>query len=74
MSRVPRNVTQAQVVRALVRGGGREVRGRGKGSHRYVAMPGIARPVIVPAHIGPGLLRGIIKDAGLTVAQFAELL
>jgi len=51
-----------------------ELTGRGKGSHRLVAMPGVTRSIAVPAHFGPGLLRGIIKEAGLTVEQFTSLL
>ena len=73
MPSLPRRVTQRQVIRALVRAGGVEVKGMGKGSHRTVKMPG-QRPVTVPMHIGPGLLGTIIKQAGLTLEEFLEVL
>jgi predicted RNA binding protein YcfA (HicA-like mRNA interferase family) len=46
---------------------------RQKGSHVRLKCPG--RPTIsVPLHdpVKRGLLRGIIRDAGLTVEQFCE--
>ena len=74
MQRLPSDVSQGRVVRALILAGGVEVRGLGKGSHRSVKMPNIARPVTVPTHLGPILLRGIARQAGLTIQQLAELL
>ncbi|HEY4686178.1 MAG TPA: type II toxin-antitoxin system HicA family toxin [Dehalococcoidia bacterium] len=74
MPSLPRNVTQDQVVRALIRAGGVEVRGLGKGSHRSVRMPNQARPITVPSRIKTGLLGSIIKQAGLTLEQFLEVL
>ncbi len=34
------------------------------------------RPLVIPAHreLRPGTLRGLIREAGLTVEQFIELL
>jgi len=46
MPSLPRNVTQDQVVRALIRAGGVEVRGLGKGSHRSVRMPNQASTML----------------------------
>jgi predicted RNA binding protein YcfA (HicA-like mRNA interferase family) len=74
MPRVPRGLNQDQVIRALVLSGGVEEPNRGKGSHRLVWMPGARRPVIVPRNINTGLLSGIIKQAGLTLDQFLEVL
>ena len=47
------------------------------GSHAILYKPEHPNPVTVPIHSGdlkPGTLRRIIKDAGLTVEQFAGLL
>ena len=73
MPRVPRGLSQDRVVRALVRPGGIEEANRGKGSHRLVWMPGARRPVIIPRRIDTGLLNGIIKQAGLSVDPFLEV-
>lgn len=51
---------------------------RQKGSHLRLKDPDNPshKPVTVPLHksIKPGLLRRIIKDAGLSVKEFIELL
>jgi len=51
---------------------------RQKGSHLRLKDPENSshKPVTVPLHksIKPGLLRRIIKDAGLSVEEFIELL
>jgi predicted RNA binding protein YcfA (HicA-like mRNA interferase family) len=49
------------------------------GSHHVLAYPGDpSRTVTVPVHSGrdlkPGTLRAIIRQAGFTVEEFAELL
>jgi len=49
------------------------------GSHHVLAYPGDpTRTVTVPVHSGrdlkPGTLRAIIRQAGFTVEEFAELL
>lgn len=47
------------------------------GGHAVLYRPGHPNPVTVPVHPGDlkhGTLRRIIKDAGLTVEQFADLL
>ena len=73
MPDLPRSVSQEEIVRALVRAGGEEV-GLGKGSHRSVRMPGQSRPVTVPRRIKTGLLRAIIRQAGLTPDEFLKAL
>ena len=57
MPKSPRDVTQGEVVRALVKAGGQELRNRGKGSHRMVKMPNMDRPVVVPTKLSPDLWR-----------------
>jgi predicted RNA binding protein YcfA (HicA-like mRNA interferase family) len=74
MPKIPRDLTQDQIIRALLRGGGSEVKGQGKGSHRSVAMPGRTTRITVPRHPKVGTMAGILKDAGLTVEEFLELL
>jgi len=49
------------------------------GSHHVLVLPGDpTRTVSVPVHSGrdlkPGTLRGIIRQAGLTVEEFVALL
>ncbi|MBV8839119.1 MAG: type II toxin-antitoxin system HicA family toxin [Alphaproteobacteria bacterium] len=69
--------TGKDVIRAL-RSIGFEVN-RIVGSHHVMAFPGDpTRTVTVPVHAGrdlkPGTLRSIIRQAGLTVEEFAGLL
>lgn len=49
-----------------------------EGSHHIMVHRGMGRRVAVPVHgsrdLKPGTLRGIIRDAGLTVDQFCGLL
>lgn len=75
MPRLPR-ITAADLLRALRQDGWSSVRQRG--SHiqlRHPAKPGL---VTVPQHAGaiikPGILQGILEQAGLTVDEFLELL
>jgi predicted RNA binding protein YcfA (HicA-like mRNA interferase family) len=46
-----------------------------KGSHIHLRHP-VRKPLTIPNHseIARGTLRGIIKDAGLTVEEFFNLL
>ena len=46
------------------------------GSHLVLTKPGIRANLSVPQHpeLGPGILRGLIKTAGLTVDEFLALL
>ena len=64
-----------QVVRALERAGWQVHRQRG--SHVSMHKEGVPFVITVPLHRGDlprGTLRDIIKDAGLTVEEFLELL
>jgi predicted RNA binding protein YcfA (HicA-like mRNA interferase family) len=69
-------LTARDVVRALERAGFKE--SRQSGSHcRLIHISDPARKVTVPIHGGDlkrGTLRGIIAQAGFTVAEFLELL
>ncbi len=75
MSRLPR-VTGRQVLKALERG--KYVQTHIRGSHHYFRKQGIAGLVVVPVHGGhdlpAGTLRSILRQAGLTVEEFTELL
>ncbi|MPZ21333.1 MAG: addiction module toxin, HicA family [Luteitalea sp.] len=73
MPKLPRDVTQSQVVSALVKAGGVEVKDVGKGSHRAVEMPN-RHTVIIPRKVKPGLLSSVIKAVGLTLDQFLRYL
>jgi predicted RNA binding protein YcfA (HicA-like mRNA interferase family) len=69
--------TARQVLSALQRAG--FIVDRVRGSHYLLAHPGNpARAVTVPFHgakdLKPGTLRSIIRQAGLTVEQFRDLL
>lgn len=64
-------------MRALLRAG--FVVDRIAGSHHILTHPDdVARTVTVPVHanrdLKPGTLRSIIRQAGFTVEEFAELL
>jgi predicted RNA binding protein YcfA (HicA-like mRNA interferase family) len=65
-----------EVVAALERGGW--VRRRQAGSHLILHHAGQGRRIAVPIHRGrdvpTGTLRAIIRNAGLTVEEFIELL
>lgn len=65
-----------EVIRALERAG--FVLDEIEGSHHVLIHESMARRVSVPVHGGrdlkPGTLRGIIRDAGLTVDEFVALL
>lgn len=48
-----------------------------KGSHAKLTKPGVNHFLIIPVHtrtIPKGTLSNIIKDAGLTIDEFIELL
>lgn len=49
---------------------------RQRGSHMVLIKPGIPVNLVIPDHreLDRGLLRGLIRDAGLTVEQFTQLL
>ena len=71
MPKLPRDPSQTRVVRAFVKAGGFEVKGGGKGSHRTVEMPN-GTTLTLPYHMKPGLLSGMIKQAGMTLEEFLE--
>ena len=70
---LPADVSPTRVIRALERDGW--TLDRHAGGHAIMTRPG-RRPISVPMHkvVKRGLLRAIIKQAGLTVDRFAELL
>ncbi|MBM3471757.1 MAG: type II toxin-antitoxin system HicA family toxin [Armatimonadetes bacterium] len=72
--RLPRGLSGDEIARAFERAGWRGVRMRG--SHLMMQKPGHDYTLAVPLHrnVGPGLLRGLIGDAGLTVEEFVRLL
>lgn len=49
---------------------------RQRSSHMVLVKPGVPVNLTVPDHreLDRGLLRGLIRDAGLTVKQFRDLL
>lgn len=63
----------AEAVRKLQRAGWSFA--RQKGSHVMLTKPGYQWTLSVPQHdeLGPGLLRKLIRQAGLTVKEFNEL-
>jgi predicted RNA binding protein YcfA (HicA-like mRNA interferase family) len=70
-------VNGKRVIQALIRSG--FVVNRIVGSHHVLAYPGDpTRTVTIPVHAGrdlkPGTLRSIIRQTGLTVEEFIELL
>ncbi len=73
MTRLPR-VSGRECVRALA-GSGFHIR-RQRGSHIILRRDDPFAQVVVPDHreLDTGTLRAIIKQAGLSVEQFAELL
>ncbi len=74
MPKFPRNVSQDQTIRAFIRAGGVEIRGRGKGSHRAVQMLN-GRVITLRSGRQPtGLLSAMVRQAGLTPEAFIELL
>jgi predicted RNA binding protein YcfA (HicA-like mRNA interferase family) len=66
--KLPRDLTGAEVVKALKRCGFEFMRQRG--SHAILRKE--TRTVVVPQHkpIKPGTLKGVIEQAGLTLEEF----
>ena len=75
MAKLP-SLTARKVVRALKRAG--FVEDRQRGSHLIMIHAESKARTVVPVHPGQSikepLLRGIIRDANLSVDQFIELL
>ena len=67
-----RNVRQGEAVRAFVRLGG--VERPSKNNYRMVTMPNGALLAIPTGTLEIGLLHRLIRRAGLTVAEFEEVL
>ena len=72
-TKLPR-ISGAEAVKALQRAGWHVA--RQKGSHVIMTHPGSIYSLSIPQHaeLGPGLLRDLIRKAGLTVADFIALL
>ena len=63
------------VIRAFCRAGYVQLAGRGKGSHAALAAPDGSHILIIPSHgdVKRGTLRALIRQAGMTVEQFRDL-
>jgi predicted RNA binding protein YcfA (HicA-like mRNA interferase family) len=63
----------AEAVRKLPKAGWSAV--REKGSHVMMTKPGDQWTLSIPQHseLGPGLLRKLIRQAGLTIEKFNKL-
>jgi predicted RNA binding protein YcfA (HicA-like mRNA interferase family) len=61
-------------MRAFVRAGGVAIARRGKGSHRVVGMPNGKRLTVPSGILKVGTLADLIKESGLTIDEFVELL
>jgi predicted RNA binding protein YcfA (HicA-like mRNA interferase family) len=72
----PPTLNAREIVRALQKSG--FVFSRQRGSHAIMTHPRTGRVAVVPMHGGrdilPETLAGILKQAGLTVEEFLELL
>lgn len=66
-------VSGADVVKAFERAGWRRVRQRG--SHVVMLKAGHIASLSIPQHreLAPGTLRSLIRAAGMTVEEFADL-
>ncbi len=73
MPKLPR-VSGRKAVRAFQRAAWEVARQRG--SHIVLTKAGSVYTLSVPLHrvLGPGLLRDLVRKAGLTVEKFTELL
>ena len=74
MSRLPRSLSDNEVVRALRRAG--FYFKRQKGSHIVLKRDELFAQVVVPAHrsLDTGTLASILDGDGLTAEEFSELL
>jgi predicted RNA binding protein YcfA (HicA-like mRNA interferase family) len=68
------NISGKRAVTGFGKAGWRKA-GQG-GSHLVMTKPGIKANLSIPQHkeLGPGLLRSLIRTAGLTVDEFLKLL
>jgi predicted RNA binding protein YcfA (HicA-like mRNA interferase family) len=69
-------VSGGEAVKAFIKAGFTLLPGRGKGSHIVLHHPAMNKLLTVPNHrpVRRGTLRSLIREAGLTVDQFRELL
>ncbi len=69
-------ISGREAVRAFEKVGFRLVPGRGKGSHMVMAKPDFPAILTIPDHreLKRGLLRALIRTAGLSVEEFVALL
>ena len=74
MPKLPRDLTQEQAIRALIRCGGAAVPRQGKGSHRKVIMPNCYTAVFPYGRLRLGLLAAALKGAELSVEDFLDAL
>ena len=74
MAKLPRDCSGAEAVKAFQRDGW--VWDRQESSHVTLIKEGSTVVLTVPQHsvLGPGLLRRLIRQAGLTVDEFIALL
>lgn len=70
--RLPRDLSARDVLRAFLRAGFKVVRQTGS----HVQLLRGSTKLSLPYHkkLGTGLLRGLIKDAGLSIEEFLRLL
>lgn len=69
------SLSSREVIAALQKAGFAVIPGRGKGSHTFLYRPDPPTGLTVPkGEIGRGLLRAIIRQAGMTVEEFLKLL
>ncbi len=73
MSRLP-VCSGAEAIRVFTQAGWQK--DRRKGSHATLINPGSRVVLTIPLHstLGPGLLRSLIRKAGLSVEEFVRLL
>ena len=76
MSRHLPVISGREAAKAFTKIGFETLAGRGKGSHIRMRRDSDAAKLTIPDHnpIKRGTLRSIIRDAGLTVDEFRELL
>jgi predicted RNA binding protein YcfA (HicA-like mRNA interferase family) len=74
MTKLPRDVSGAEAIRALEKAG--YVRHNQQGSHVALKREDPPGRVTVPMHrtLGVGILRAIIRQAGMSVDEFVKLL
>jgi predicted RNA binding protein YcfA (HicA-like mRNA interferase family) len=75
MTKLPRDVSALDCIKALEKAG--FTRRRQSGSHVVMARDDPYASTVVPVHtkkLKPGMLRTIIRQAGMSVEEFVQLL